>query len=62
VYQQFLSLEAFRKRLRNLEEIEGATKCARLLKQLQVEGVNHGVTSTVPTAQVVQTHQRASEE
>jgi hypothetical protein len=32
VYQQFLSLEAFRKRLRNLEEIEGATKCARLLK------------------------------
>jgi hypothetical protein len=39
VHSLFLSIEGFRKRLRSLEEMEGVTKCAHFLKQLQVNKV-----------------------
>jgi hypothetical protein len=51
VHSLFLTIEGFRKRLRSLEEIEGATKCAHFLKQLQVDKAKqHG--DIAPAAQV----------
>jgi hypothetical protein len=32
VHSLFLSIEGFRKRLKNLEDMEGATPCARFIK------------------------------
>ena len=52
VHSLFLSVEGFRKRLRNLAEIEGATQCARFLKQLQVNGTQIRGENIAPTAQV----------
>jgi hypothetical protein len=52
VHSLFLSVEGFRKRLRNLEEIEGATQCARFLKQLQVNGTQIRGENIAPTSQV----------
>jgi hypothetical protein len=42
VHSLFLSIEGFRKRLKNLEDMEGATLCARFIKQLQVDKVGSG--------------------
>jgi hypothetical protein len=51
VHSLFLSIEGFRKRLRSLEEMEGVTKCARFLQQLQVTTVQQRGAIT-PTVQV----------
>ena len=51
IHSQFLSLENFRKRLRSLEEMEGATKCAKSLKQLQVTGIRSPEETVAPTTQ-----------
>ena len=54
VHSLFLSVEGFRKRLRSLEELEGATQCAKFLRQLKVDRVTHNGNSIIPTAQIEQ--------
>jgi phage shock protein A len=39
VHSLFLSIEGFRKRLKHLEDMEGATPCARFLNSLNVNNV-----------------------
>jgi hypothetical protein len=53
VHSLFLSVEGFRKRLKNLEDMEGATICARFLAQIKVDQAKTPEKQPTPTAQVV---------